>query len=135
MTPQQMQQVQASWRKLAPNKQTAGRLFYQRLFEQHPELAPLFTGDMEEQADKLMTMVDTAVGALNRIESAVPTIQNLGRRHLDYGVQPEHYDQVGAVLLWTLEQGLGEDFTPELRDAWTEVYTFLADTMKGAAGY
>jgi hemoglobin-like flavoprotein len=88
---------------------------------------------MREQGAKLMKMINVAVNGLDRIESIVPAVQDLGRRHVGYGVKQAHYDTVGAALLWTLEQGLGDDFTPEVKEAWETVYGVLAGTRKEAA--
>ena len=88
---------------------------------------------MKEQGHKLMHMISLAVRRLHRLETLVPAVQALGTRHVSYGVEDEHYDTVGAALLWTLEQGLGGDFTPEVKDAWTEAYHLLTGLMKEAA--
>ena len=133
MTPEQVTLVQESWAKVTPIAETASELFYGRLFETAPEVKPYFKGDMKEQGKKLMIMISTAVNALNNVEAVVPAIQELGKRHVSYGVKPEDYDSVGAALLWTLEQGLGDDFTPETKAAWASVYGLVATTMKDAA--
>lgn len=125
--------VRSSFQKLAPIAGQAAALFYARLFELDPALRPLFRGDMREQGRKLMQMIALAVGALDRLDTILPAVRQLGARHADYGVRDEHYATVGAALLWTLEKGLGAEFTPELRDAWTQTYTTLADAMKAAA--
>jgi hemoglobin-like flavoprotein len=88
---------------------------------------------MREQGKMLMTTIGVAVNSLDRLETILPAVQDLGRRHVSYGVRDEHYNTVGAALLWTLEQGLGENFTDEVKDAWTTVYGVLAETMRGAA--
>jgi nitric oxide dioxygenase len=123
--------VQQSWQQVEPIADTAAQLFYGRLFELAPDVRPLF-GDMEQQGRKLMQMISTVVRGLDRLERIVPAVQQLGARHAGYGVQPEHYDVVGAALLWTLEQGLGEAFTPSVRTAWTAAYGVLASTMQDA---
>jgi len=133
MTPEQLILVQESWGKVIPVSDTAAQLFYGKLFELDPSLRELFKGDMAEQGKKLMTMINTAVNGLKRLESIVPAVQDLGRRHVDYGVKDEDYDTVGAALIWTLSQGLGDDFTDEVKDAWVTVYGILATTMKNAA--
>jgi hemoglobin-like flavoprotein len=125
--------VRSSFQKLTPIAGQAAALFYARLFELDPALRPLFRGDMREQGRKLMQMIALAVGALDRLDTILPAVRQLGARHTDYGVRDEHYATVGAALLWTLEKGLGAEFTPELRDAWTQTYTTLADAMKAAA--
>lgn len=133
MTPEQKQLVQDSFAKVTPIADQAAALFYQRLFTLDPSLKSLFKGDMEEQGRKLMKMIGTAVNGLDDLDAIVPSVQDLGRRHVGYGVKDEHYDTVGSALLWTLDQGLGEDFTPDTEKAWTEVYGILATTMKDAA--
>lgn len=133
MTPEHALLVKQSWAQVVPIKEQAAELFYGKLFEMDPELKSLFKGDMKEQGRKLMAMIGTAVNALDKLESVVPAVQNLGRRHVDYGVKDEDYDTVGGALLWTLETGLGEAFTPEVKEAWVTVYGVLADTMKAAA--
>jgi hemoglobin-like flavoprotein len=126
--------VQTTWEKCVPIAEQAAALFYGKLFELDPSLKPLFTSDIKEQGKKLMTMITMAVRGLNDLGRLVPAIEEMGRRHVGYGVKDEHYATVGAALLWTLEQGLGSDFTPEVKEAWTEVYTVLATTMqKGAS--
>jgi len=129
LTDTQIQLVTDSWQKVLPIKETAAELFYGRLFELDPSLQALFKGDMKEQGERLMNMINIAVNALNRLEDVVPAIQAMGRRHKDYGVQRAHYDTVAQALLWTLGQGLGPAFSPDVKDAWTQVYTLLATTM------
>ena len=133
MTPEQAQLVKQSFAKVAPIAEQAAGLFYTRLFETAPEVKPLFKGDIREQGRKLMATIGLAVSSLDRLPQLVPVVQDLGRKHGGYGVRDEHYDKVGAALLWTLEQGLGADFTPETKAAWTEVYGILAGVMKEAA--
>jgi hemoglobin-like flavoprotein len=133
MTPEQKTLVQSTFAQIAPNPDAVAALFYTRLFEIDPGLQPLFTSDMTEQGRKLMQMLTVAVRGLDRLDQLVPAVQQLGARHVQYGVQEAHYDTVAAALLWTLEKGLGADFTPQVRDAWTTVYGVLAGTMKDAA--
>lgn len=125
--------VQDSFKKVVPIADQAAEIFYGKLFELDPSLKPLFKGDMKEQGKKLMTMIGTAVNGLTNLDSIVPAVQNLGRNHVNYGVTNEMYDTVGASLLYTLETGLGDDFTPDTKEAWTETYTLLATVMKDAA--
>ncbi len=133
MTPEQIELVQTTWAKVAPSADQVAVLFYDRLFEIAPEVKPLFKSDMTEQGQKLMQMLAVAVNGLPQLESIVPAVQEMGVRHTDYGVADSHYDSVGAALLWTLEQGLGDAFTPEVKEAWAVTYTTLATVMKEAA--
>ena len=118
---------------MLPLADTAAALFYERLFTLDPALRVLFHSDMQEQGRKLMTVLQLAMAGLSRLEALLPMVQQLSVRHRSYGVQDAHYATVGAALLWTLQQGLGERFTPEVQAAWTSAYTLLADTMRAAA--
>ena len=118
---------------MVPIADTAATLFYDRLFAIAPDVRPLFPADMTVQKQKLMQMIATAVTNLHQIEKIVPAVRDLGRRHVRYGARPSHFDQVGAALIWTLEQGLGHAFTPPVKEAWTTTYATLADVMQKAA--
>jgi len=133
MTPIQILLVKSSWEKVVPISDKAAVLFYGKLFALDPSLKTLFKGDMEEQGKKLMRMIGTAVNGLDRLAEIAPAVQELGVRHIAYGVKDEHYDTVGEALLYTLEAGLGEMFTDDVKEAWATVYGILADTMKTAA--
>jgi hemoglobin-like flavoprotein len=125
--------VQESFKKVVPIAGTAADLFYDRLFTIAPEVRPLFPTDLTEQKKKLIQMLATAVTNLHQVEKILPAVEDLGRRHVSYGVTEKQYEPVGAALLWTLEQGLGADFTPELKAAWTETYLTVAGVMTKAA--
>jgi hemoglobin-like flavoprotein len=133
LTDTQIALVQKSFAVIAPIADDAAVLFYQRLFEIDPSLKRMFRGDMAEQRRKLMQMLTAAVKGLQRLDRLVPVLEDLGRRHIGYGVTDQHYDTVGAALLWTLEKGLGRAFTPEVKEAWAAVYGLLANTMRNAA--
>jgi len=133
MTPEKITLVKTSWEKVKPISETAAGLFYGKLFEIDPSLKSMFSADMKEQGRKLMAMINTAVNALDKLETIVPAVQDLGRRHVGYGVKDEHYDTVASALIWTLGEGLGDDFTDEVKEAWVETYTILATTMMDAA--
>jgi hemoglobin-like flavoprotein len=133
VTPRDIALVQSSWKQVQPAAAQAAAMFYGRLFLLDPSVRPLFRGDLREQGTKLMSMISVAVNALARIETLVPAVQALGRRHAGYGVEDRHYDTVEAALLWTLEQGLGEAFSDETRQAWRAAYGMLASTMKEAS--
>ena len=125
--------VQVTFDSIAPIADDAAALFYRRLFELDPSLRAMFRGDMAEQRRKLMNMIGAAVRGLDRLEQLVPVVQDLGRKHVGYGVEDRHYGTVGEALLWTLEKGLGSAFTPQVKEAWATVYGLLASTMQNAA--
>ena len=131
-----IQLVQDSFQKVLPIADQAMVIFYDKLFEINPSVKPLFpanTEQMGKQRNKLKGMLASAVAGLSNLQNLVPILQGLGQRHATYGVQDEHYNDVGAALLATLEAGLGDDFTPEVKQAWTEVYGVMAKTMIDAA--
>jgi len=132
VTPHQIELVQSSFKMVVPIAGAAADLFYDRLFEIAPEVRPLFPSDLTEQKKKLMGMLSAAVANLHKLDAILPAVKDLGRRHRGYGVTTAHYAPVGTALLWTLEQGLGPDFTPEVKAAWTDTYTALAGVMTGA---
>ena len=125
--------VQSSFAKVKPISEKAAELFYQRLFELEPSFRRLFKGDMKEQERKLMATLAIAVEGWRHPDQIIGSVQKLGRDHAGYGVKAEYYDIVGEALLWTLAQGLGEEFTTPVRKAWEEAYTFLSEIMKEAA--
>ena len=133
MTPSQIDLVQSSFGKVAPIADRAAELFYSRLFELDPELRPMFRGDMKQQGKMLMDTLRVVVANLRNLDKIMTGVRSLGARHAVYGVRDEHYDTVGEALLWTLEQGIGTGFTPQVRQAWATAYGVLADTMKDAA--
>ncbi len=129
MTPTQKTLVQQSFKQVAPIADNAATIFYERLFTATPALRPLFKGDLAEQKKKLVQMLAYCVSKLDVPDELLPAVRALGKRHVGYGVTDEHYELVGAALLWTLEKGLGAAFTPDVKEAWTAVYQVLATTM------
>ena len=129
MTPEQVNLVQQSFAKVAPISEQAAVLFYDRLFEVAPGVKAMFLDDMTEQRKKLMATLAVVVGGLNNLETILPAASALAKRHVSYGAKPEHYPVVGGALLWTLEKGLGDAWTPETAAAWTAAYTTLSGYM------
>lgn len=129
MTPDQIDRVQASFANVVPIADVAADLFYGRLFEIAPEVKPLFRGDMREQGRKLMTTLGVVVNGLKNLEAILPAAKALAARHVAYGVKAAHYQPVGQALIWTLEKGLGDAFTPEVREAWLTAYGALSGVM------
>lgn len=133
LSPDQIALLRTSFDKVRPISEDAAALFYGRLFEIAPDVRALFNTDMAEQGRKLMATLTVVVNGLDNLPALLPAVEQLGRRHAGYGVTPEHFVPVGEALIWTLEQGLGDDFTPEVRDAWIEAYGALAAVMQDAA--
>lgn len=132
MTPEKIELVQSSFRKVVPIADAAADIFYDRLFETAPQVRPLFPDDMTEQKKKLMQMLAIAVNGLTKLDEILPAVKELGARHNGYDVTEEHYEFVGAALIYTLGKGLGEEFTPDVQDAWVETYGALSGVMIAA---
>ncbi len=129
MTPDQVNLVQQSFAKVAPISDQAAVLFYDRLFEVAPTVKAMFPADLREQRKKLMATLAVVVNGLGRLELVLPAASALAKRHVSYGAKPEHYPVVGGALLWTLEKGLGDAWTPEVADAWKTAYGTLSGFM------
>ena len=125
--------IQSTFAKLLPVAEDVAEAFYSRLFELDPSLRPLFKSDMREQQRKLMATLQVVIGGLAAPEKIIPAARELGKRHVAYGVRDEHYDTVGAALIDALARGIGADFTPEVREAWGEMYDRISSAMKMAA--
>lgn len=133
MTPAQIQLVKKSWRLLrALPPAVVADTFYSKLFFDHPELRRMFPKNMGEQYQKLMDMLSSMVARLEQIEGYQQEIAALARRHEGYGVQSKHYEMVGTALLWTLEKGLGDDWSKETAEAWAACYELIAGAMTAA---
>ena len=126
MTPDQVKLVQESFARVAPIADQAAAIFYDRLFAVAPQVKAMFPTDMTEQRKKLMATLAVVVDGLSNLASVLPAASALAIRHVSYGAKPEHYPVVGGALLWTLEKGLGEDWTHEVAAAWTAAYGTLS---------
>jgi hemoglobin-like flavoprotein len=133
MTPEQIHLVKLSFSQVLNSKKRTGEVFYDRLFAIAPEARAMFKGDMEHQGQKLIDMIALTVGNLRDPAALRTMLMDLGRRHVKYGVKDEHYPPVGAALIWTLEQGLGDAFTPQVREAWTSLYDSVVAAMKAGS--
>jgi hemoglobin-like flavoprotein len=129
MTPEQVVLVQDSFAKVVPTSEAAAVLFYDRLFDIAPQMRAMFPDDMIEQRRKLMVMLAGVVKGLGNLKQVLPVASALAKRHVSYGVKPQHYPAVGAALLWTLEKGLGDGWTPQVAGAWGTVYGTLSGYM------
>jgi small-conductance mechanosensitive channel/hemoglobin-like flavoprotein len=133
ISPEQVHIIQHTWSLVKPIADDVARLFYDRLFQLDPSLKPMFRTDPKAQHAKLIGMLCIIVRGIGNLDNLIGTVQDLGMRHVNYAVRDEHYDTVGAALLWTLEQGLGKEWTPEAQAAWVAAYGVLASVMKSAA--
>jgi hemoglobin-like flavoprotein len=132
MTPNQIEIIEDTWDYIITNTDEAGKLFYNRLFEESPELRSLFKDDTKDQERKLISLITFAVSKLRNIDEIVEDVRMLGTRHKAYGVKDEYYNNVASALLWTLEKGLGTQWNNTVREAWTSLYLTLAEIMTKA---
>lgn len=132
MTSEDILLVQLSWQKVLPIKDAIVESFYLKLFELDPALRPLFSDDLGQRGAKLIQMITAAVRALDQLDALRPVVRDLGTRHLADGVRDEHYGTVATAWLWTLEQALHAEFTPEVKSAWIKTYGVLSQTMREA---
>ena len=133
MTEEQIRLVKESWDKVLPIINTVARLFYFRLFQLNPKLRDLFHVDIGDQGRKLMLTFNTAIEVLDNFDDLLPTLENLGRRHVAFGVEDKDYTTARIALIWALEHGLGEEFTFETKEAWLAIYDNMAKPMTQAA--
>jgi hemoglobin-like flavoprotein len=134
MSPEQKSLVKSTWAMVVPIADTAATLFYDRLFTLDPSLRPMFgKTDMAEQRRKLVQALAAVVNGLDNLEPLIPVLETLGKKHVQYGVADQHYDTVGAALLWTLEQGLKDAWTAPAKSAWTSAYGTVSGVMRNAA--
>jgi len=133
MTPNQIKLVQSSWASVYQNSELAAKEFYQTLFEIAPDVKPMFKNDMDEQGRKLMQVLNTAVLSLDNLPALIPVVEELGQRHVGYGVTTQHYDAVGRALVSTLSAALGDKFTKDVQEAWLLTYSAISNVMKEAA--
>jgi hemoglobin-like flavoprotein len=131
LTQEEIKLIQDSFKKISGHQDKTGELFYEKLFEKDPEIIKLFNTDLKEQAHLLMRMVKTVVEGLNNPQIIVPAVQNLGKRHLDYGVSAEQYKTFGDCLVMCFEKELGDDFNADVKCAWQKLYDILAAAMRG----
>jgi nitric oxide dioxygenase len=136
MTEMQIGLVKRTWkifRGIDPG--LVGDTFYSKLFNDNPSLRRMFPNSMEQQYRKLIDMLSTIVARLEKMDELKDDITAMAQRHTGYGVRAGHYKLVGKALLWTLKQGLGNDWTKDVEEAWTTCYSVLSTAMINAAGY
>jgi len=136
MTLEQIALVKKTWkifREIDPF--LIGDVFYSKLFIDVPYVKHLFKIPRQEQSKKLIEMLSAIIGRLDRLDELTADIRQLALRHVEYGVKAEDYKAVGNALIWTLQQGLGSDWTAEVEQAWISCYKILSETMINAAGY
>lgn len=130
ITQHQITLVQNSFAKVEPIAEQAAEIFYNKLFEYDPKLKPLFKSDIKAQGRKLMATLKVATAGLNDLDTLVPVLHQLAERHVKYGVKAADFTPVGNALLYALQQGLGDQFTDDVRQAWVDVFRLVATTMK-----
>ena len=128
--------LENSFEQIKPRAGEFAASFYENLFRMYPEAQPLFTNtDLAEQQKKLVASLVLVVENLRKPDALENPLKGLGARHVQYGALPEHYPLVGNALLTTLEQYLGDDWTPQVKQAWVEAYGAITELMLSGADY
>lgn len=134
MKEEQIKVLRKSWSQVTPLGDAAAELFYDRLFKIDPGAQSLFGGtNFSQQYRNLLQAINYVVQNVDKVDVLMPVLSGLGQRHATYGVRDEHYDSVGEALIWTLEQGLGDQWSAEVRDVWCDAYNTVSTVMKHAA--
>ena len=133
LTKKEISLIKKTWTTIRKiNPAIIGDVFYTKLFYDNPELRKMFPKNMEEQYKKLVDMLNIIIARLEKLDELKGEITNMAKRHVDYGVKPEHYNMVGTALLWTLQKTLGKEWTDDIRAAWINCYAVLSGTMIAA---
>lgn len=133
MTSEQATAIRETWQSVSANVDTLAATFYGHLFEIDTSAARLFARvDMPAQRAKLAQSLAVLVNAVDDPDRLLPTLGALARRHVRYGIEVHQFDSVGDALLWALADTLGEEFTPQVREAWAQAYALIASVMKRA---
>ena len=145
LTDTDREHIHRTWRLVqqAALLETASKLFYDDLFLRNPAYREQFPEDISDQIVKLAKTLDFAVkaldwgrddwkdGAVERDSDLFYMLMAMGRRHQRlYRVRNDQYGPVGASLLNALDLGLGHAFTPEVKAAWTKLYSMISQTMQ-----
>ncbi|TWT96201.1 Bacterial hemoglobin [Botrimarina colliarenosi] len=123
------QLVRATWKLAKADSLTLTKRFYARLFELAPGVRPLFPDDLREQRRKLGASLDVVVTKLDDLSTVITELTRLAERHAGYGAEPEHYPVVGEALIGALQEQLGDAWTPEVEQAWVDVYGVASSVM------
>ncbi|WLQ11879.1 NO-inducible flavohemoprotein [Hahella aquimaris] len=103
--------------------------FYRRLFSHNPELLNIFNSSHQHSGGQQVALFNAIAAYAKHIETPEAlqsAVERIAHKHTSFNIQPAQYDIVGHHLLETLQELLGDAFTPEIREAWTKAYQFLA---------
>ena len=127
--------LEASFDRVAPRGDELVDVFYGRLFAVAPAVRPLFAGtDLKRQKGMLLAALVLVRKSLRDLEAITPRLRDLGARHIRYGALPEHYLLVGQVLIASMAEIAGDEWTGEYELAWAEAYAVVSGAMlEGAA--
>ena len=129
LTAEQRRLVRESFESLEEYSDSVVQLFYGRMFEIAPQVRPMFRVEISLQSRKLLDMLTTIVSAIDDFETLRPRLEDLGRKHVMYGVKPEHYDALRVALLWAMGNALDLEFDPSTREAWGQLLGMVSGAM------
>ncbi|WCP68952.1 NO-inducible flavohemoprotein [Vibrio tubiashii] len=106
--------------------------FYQRMFSHNPELKDIFNMTHQKtgrQSVALFEAVAAYAKNIENLEALTSAVERIAHKHTSFNIQAEHYQIVGHHLIETLRELATEAFTPEVEEAWTAAYLFLAQVF------
>lgn len=129
MTAEQIELVQRAWGKVTALSNTYVREVYEELFRLSPELRTLFPSQPEMPVTKVADTLNTVITSLDQLDALRFIIRDLGKRHQKFNVQPHQFEPLKQALTLVLARRLGDHFTPDLADAWSQMYDEIAVLM------
>lgn len=125
--------VQQSFALLEPALEPLMDLFFARLFQMEPSLRNLFPNDLSHHKRIFCRTLALIICEMEELAQLDTRVEELGKLYIALGLDAGAYDTLGAALVWTVEIGLGEAFTLEMRTAWSLFYGEMAKGIRVAA--
>lgn len=125
--------LEASYRLVREKDLQLAEIFYAKLFAAAPHLRSLFRSEPQVQAKKLIASLDAIVRNLTNPAENAAMLNALGRRHVEYGAKPEHYDLVIELLIASMAEVLGPNADPQRLNEWRTALRLVSDQMIAAS--
>ncbi|MFE4194541.1 globin domain-containing protein [Paenarthrobacter sp. NPDC056912] len=109
--------------------------FYNRLFAAHPELLDgLFSRANQRSGDQQRALAGSIAAFATHLVNNPGTLPEkvlarIAHKHASLGITEEQYGVVYEHLFAAIAADLAEIITPEIAEAWTEVYWLMADAL------
>lgn len=119
---------------VAANAETITRRFYERMFDENPEVKTFFNQSHQHSGGQQKALAGAICAYFTHIDNLgvlTPAVELIAQKHCSLGIQPEHYPIVGKHLLAAIKDVMGEAATDEIVEAVAEAYGVLADVCIG----